>query len=230
MDEKRPVVVCVDDEPQILASLRRQLRQEPYELLLTQDPVQALAWISERSVALVISDQRMPRLSGVELLDAVRDHSPATSCMLLSGFPDTARDVERAELPVDRLLLKPWDAEELKASIRGVLGKREPEDEEDVELRVDCAGKSARQVIAEILSATSRARSRRQRPVVDLAELPRLNDSLSRLLKDLARAVAWFRLPVDLRDGSGCLAAFLEAMAGPAGRLGKRPMVRRSGS
>lgn len=59
-----PRVVCIDDEPHVLASLKRLLRGEPYELRTTTDPEEALIWIREDGAAVVVADYRMPRMSG----------------------------------------------------------------------------------------------------------------------------------------------------------------------
>ena len=58
-----PLVVCVDDEPRVLASLRRLLSEEPYEMIVTHEPRKVLKLIGSRTVSLVIADQRMPEIS-----------------------------------------------------------------------------------------------------------------------------------------------------------------------
>ena len=197
----RPSVVCVDDDPAVLASLKRQLRKEPYELLLTDEPARVLEWISERRIDVVIADQRMPRMSGVEILELVRDYSPETIRLILSGFPDTAALVLRSDVTVERLIQKPWDDQELKSSIRRALERRR-----GPETMIDCAGRSAADVVADVLALGGR-------PNVTLTNVRALRDSVSRLLKELARSLSWFKRPLDLRDDSGCVAAFFETLA-----------------
>ena len=75
MDEDR-VVVCIDDEPAILASLRRLFRNEPFELLTTEKPDEAMTWVIEKRARVVIADQRMPSMTGLQLLEMVRACSP----------------------------------------------------------------------------------------------------------------------------------------------------------
>lgn len=208
----RPVVVCVDDSEEVLSSLRRRLKGEPYELRLTDDPRRVLEWIAEGPVDLVLADQRMPALSGLELLETVRDCSPETALILMSGVPDSELELRRSELRRERFVPKPWDGDEPRLSIRRALDRRPPGDE-IVEIHVDCAGRDARSVSQEIL-----ARSARTRGVVVLSRLSRLDDSVCRLLKNLARAVSWLHGSLELRDPDGLIAAFLEALAPPRPR------------
>jgi DNA-binding response OmpR family regulator len=205
----------VDDDPEILRALERALRREPFKFLATGNPGDVLRWICERQVDLVIADQRMPEMNGTDLLEVVRDYAPDTACMILSGFPDTALIVEQSGLRIERLIAKPWDNDELIAAVRRVLRERPPAPVEappKTEVEVQCAGRGAREVTAEILLICSRALDRGDKVTIVLRELRALEDSLSRLLKGLARAVAWSHLPIDLRDDSGSVAAFLSAL------------------
>jgi len=122
-DGKRPLVLFVDDERPVLDSLRRALKSEPYELVTTQSPDMALAWIDEGRVSLIVADQMMPSMSGVDLLREVRARSPGTTCALLTAWPDTAAILERRRGGVERLLTKPWRSEELKATVRQLVAR-----------------------------------------------------------------------------------------------------------
>jgi len=204
----RPVVVVVDDDPEILRSLGRLLRHEAYELLSTDSPSQVLEWTRTRKLDLVIADQRMPEMSGTELLLLLRERTPDTKGVILSGFPDTAVIVERSGLRLERYIAKPWENGALKATIRDLLSHAPPR---VIEIRVDCTGLEAGLVLAEILPAC-RCAPVGTRACIVLDNVLLLKDSLARLLKDLARTVAWLELPIEIRDQSGCVNAFLEAM------------------
>lgn len=209
----RPVVALVDDDPEVLRSLTRLLRTEPYELLSTNRPAQVLEWAAERTIDLVIADQRMPDMTGTELLALLRQRSPGTRGVILSGYPDTAVIVEQSHLRIEKLLVKPWDNGPLKATIRGILeGRSDDGAEELLEIKVDCAGRTAGLVLAEILPACRRASQGPARARIVVENLLMLQDSVSRLLKDLARAVVYLELPIELRDASGCITAFLNAL------------------
>lgn len=121
---KTPVVVCVDDEPAILAALRRVLRDEPYRLLTTLKPDEAMDWVLAENADVLIADQWMPDMSGVRLLELVQASSPATARVLLSGLSDLDGPKELENLAaIQRLVRKPWDSDELKAAIRALLSQ-----------------------------------------------------------------------------------------------------------
>lgn len=119
------VVVCLDDEPQILSALRRLLRNEPYEFLATDRPDLALAWVVERRADLLIADQRMPGISGLEVLETVRLCSPETVRVMLTAQSDLTEVLQiRGIDAIERLVRKPWDGEELKRTLRLLLATR----------------------------------------------------------------------------------------------------------
>jgi response regulator RpfG family c-di-GMP phosphodiesterase len=120
------VVVCVDDELPILAALRRLLRHEPYEFLATDRPDLAMAWVLEKKADLVIADQRMPGISGLEILETVKLCSPRTVRVMLTGQSDLTGILKIKGLEaIDRLVRKPWDADELKNTLRILLSERD---------------------------------------------------------------------------------------------------------
>src|SRR5579859_2290779 len=121
-----PVVVCVDDEPAILAALQRLLRREPYQVLTTENPEEAMTLILEKKASLVIADQRMPAMSGLGLLEQVRACSPSTVRVMLSGQSDLTGILKRKRIEaIEWMLRKPWDGQEVKTTLRGLLSRRE---------------------------------------------------------------------------------------------------------
>lgn len=118
---KKHIVLLVDDEPEILASLRRLLVNEPYEILTTEKPEQALEWIKAKVVSLVVSDQVMPGMLGVAFLDEVRKRSPATQCAILTDYPEGGQLLRRVSQEPLCVISKPWDGDELKRTIRKLL-------------------------------------------------------------------------------------------------------------
>jgi DNA-binding NtrC family response regulator len=121
------VVVCVDDEPAILASLRRLFRNEPYVFLTTENPEEAMAWVLERKARVVIADQRMPSMSGLQLLEMVQACSPDTVRVMLTGQSDLTGVLKRsAILAIEHMLRKPWDPDQLKDEVRKLLLKKQP--------------------------------------------------------------------------------------------------------
>jgi DNA-binding response OmpR family regulator len=117
----RPVVVVVDDERWILSAIRRVLRNEPYEVLTTERPEEALDWIRRGDVRVVVTDQRMPGMTGTELLEQVRKCSPSTGCVILTGHPGGTVIIKGFTVGVDRMLHKPWDDNVLRGTVRQLL-------------------------------------------------------------------------------------------------------------
>ena len=122
---ERHVVVVVDDEPNVLSAIKRSLKTEPYQVLATEKPAQALQWVESRDVSAVIADQRMPDMSGTELLDRIRDRHPATARIILTGYPGPTARTPDLPRSVDTIIGKPWDDRMLRRAIREFLSERE---------------------------------------------------------------------------------------------------------
>ena len=71
----QPLVVCIDDDPQVLAAIRRLLRREPVRIVTLEDPREVLQVVSTLRVDLIIADQRMPGILGTDLLKSIRKTS-----------------------------------------------------------------------------------------------------------------------------------------------------------
>jgi diguanylate cyclase (GGDEF)-like protein len=106
-------LLVVDDEPYILATLS-SLLSDTYEVLTADSAEAAQALFAHRAIDMILTDQRMPRMSGTQLLEWVRQNSPRTVRLLMTGFAELEEAVEainRAQ--VFRYLFKPWRTEEL---------------------------------------------------------------------------------------------------------------------
>ncbi|AHJ99756.1 FAD-dependent oxidoreductase [Hymenobacter swuensis] len=115
---KKPVLLCVDDDPQVLSAIDRDLRQEfrrDYRVVRAGSGREALAIVRElhereEPLALILADQRMPDLEGVEVLTQARELFPEAKRVLLTAYADTEaaiRAINSARL--DHYLMKPWD-------------------------------------------------------------------------------------------------------------------------
>jgi len=114
-----PTILIVDDEPNILRALMRLLRKEGYHLLSAGNGEAGLECLRETSVDVVVSDFRMPGMTGLEFLMEARDIAPDAVRVILSGYMDVGLitdAVNRGE--IYRFITKPWDDDELKALIR----------------------------------------------------------------------------------------------------------------
>jgi DNA-binding NtrC family response regulator len=122
---RRHVVILVDDDLSTLRSLERLLGHEPYEVRTTFRPEQALAWVSQSDISLVLADHHMPDMSGTEMLTGVRQIAPGTMCVMLTAFKDRLFLSEEAKSWVREVIEKPWDNRHLKKTIRNLLRERE---------------------------------------------------------------------------------------------------------
>ncbi|MFK8032297.1 MAG: response regulator [Gammaproteobacteria bacterium] len=114
----KPTILFVDDEKRVLNSMRAMFRRE-YNLFLTTRGDEALKIISENNIDVVVADQRMPIMTGVEVLTAVKNSSPDTVRILLTGYADLdAIEGAMNDGEVFRFLSKPCAAEELRGTIK----------------------------------------------------------------------------------------------------------------
>jgi putative nucleotidyltransferase with HDIG domain len=112
-------VLFVDDEVNILKAIQRLLRHEPINVLTASRPQEALDLLERSPAQVVVTDQRMPEMSGVDLLSNVRDRHSDMVRMMLTGYTEMNIAVEainRGE--IYRLITKPWNDDELKATLR----------------------------------------------------------------------------------------------------------------
>ena len=124
-DASPPRVLIVDDESHILAALRRSLRREGYAMVTAETPFEALQYLEENPVDLILSDQKMPGMSGVEFLTVARRLRPAAVRMMITGWSEAVSPDDLAAIGVQSLIPKPWDDSLLKKEIRGALASRE---------------------------------------------------------------------------------------------------------
>ncbi len=118
----QPVVLLVDDDPRVLSALRRGLRREPIHIETAANAREALDRLGGDAIDLVISDQKMPGLSGIELLKTIRSRWPETQRILLSGWTSEIAKLDLDAAGLFCVIAKPWDDEELRRSIRRAVG------------------------------------------------------------------------------------------------------------
>ena len=114
---KRGTVLFVDDERRVLTSMRAMFRRD-YEVLLANSGAEALDLLRDHDVEVIVSDQRMPGMTGVEVLKAVKRLAPNAMRILLTGYADLkAIEASINEGEVFRYLTKPCPSEQLKEAI-----------------------------------------------------------------------------------------------------------------
>jgi response regulator RpfG family c-di-GMP phosphodiesterase len=124
LSDDPPTLLVVDDEARILSALRRSLRREGWRVLIASTPAEALRLLDEEPIDAVLSDHKMPRMSGLDVLEAAAQRRPKAARILISGWPDEIPPERLRELGVRALVPKPWDDAELKRILREALGTR----------------------------------------------------------------------------------------------------------
>src|SRR5215213_2644171 len=144
----RPTILTVDDDPQVSAALTRDLKRRygsEYRVLSATSAAQALGLLGKLAlrtdwVALIVSDQRMPVKTGIELLGESSELAPEAKLLLLTAYADTDVAITAInEIGLDYYLFKPWDPpeERLYPVVDDLLGDWvETHPDHDSELRV----------------------------------------------------------------------------------------------
>jgi response regulator RpfG family c-di-GMP phosphodiesterase len=120
----KPKILLVDDEERILRSLSMLLRTQ-YQIFATSDGHEALKILRQENIHVVISDQRMPVMSGTELLRQARDIAPDTIRILLTGYSDADAALDALnDGEIFRYINKPWGPKELRETIARTVAER----------------------------------------------------------------------------------------------------------
>ena len=120
--DAQPGLLFVDDEVNIAKALARLFRDEPIHVFTAGSGSEALELLEREPIQVIVTDHRMPGMSGIELLAQVRERWPDIVRMMLTGYTnvDIALDaINRGE--VYRLIAKPWNDEELLVTVRQAL-------------------------------------------------------------------------------------------------------------
>ena len=114
-------VLYVDDEPSLCRAFARLFRQDAKVVVATaSSPQEALTLLDAEQFDVIVSDLRMPGMSGIELLAKGRRMRPEMRRLLVSGFADFESALDAInEVGVDRMLVKPWDISELRTAVHG---------------------------------------------------------------------------------------------------------------
>ena len=118
-------ILCVDDEPNILSSLRRLFRGKGYQVLTAESGAQGLQLLEQQPVDLVISDMRRPEMDGARFLAQVRERWPNTVRLLLTGYSDVQSIQDAINCgEIYRYITKPWDDNDILLIVRHALERR----------------------------------------------------------------------------------------------------------
>lgn len=119
-------ILIVDDEVNILKTLRRVLKDDKYVIFTAQSAEEGLKLLEKEKIDLIISDQKMPGMEGLEFLEKTIENYPDIIRIILSGHADV-HDAIRAinNGCVYKFIVKPWNNEELKITVKRALEQRE---------------------------------------------------------------------------------------------------------
>lgn len=184
-------ILCVDDEANILAALRRLLRKHGYEVLISVTAQEGLHILERTAVDLVISDMRMPEMDGAAFLHIVRNRWPDTVRLLLTGFadiPSILSAINNGE--IYRYITKPWDEPDLLLILRQALERVALErDRRRLVQQVHSQNESLQRLNAELESKV-------------LARTEDLNTANAKLRKNYLNSIKVFANLMDLRGGN----------------------------
>lgn len=128
--QRRRTLLLVDDEENILASLKRLFRRDGYHIVTAPSAAEGLQRLVEGGVDVIVSDQRMPGMTGVEFLRRAKDLYPETVRMVLSGFTELQSIIDAVnEGAIYKFLTKPWDDNLLRSHVSEAFRHKEMADE-----------------------------------------------------------------------------------------------------
>ncbi len=118
-------ILIVDDEELILEITSKALMNDHYQIFTAINAEEALTILENNEVHLVVSDQKMPGLSGIDFLKKVKQIYPDILTIMLTGYADIDVAIDAINLAgVYKFILKPWDAAELRLTVRRALELR----------------------------------------------------------------------------------------------------------
>jgi DNA-binding NtrC family response regulator len=117
-------VLVVDDAPETLELLRRNLEAEGYRVFTAPGVSEALAVLEAGPIDLVITDYKMPKVTGMELVRHIRENQAGTAVVMITGYASIEGAVEAIKTGAEEYLPKPFTDEELFGAVRRALEKR----------------------------------------------------------------------------------------------------------
>jgi DNA-binding NtrC family response regulator len=123
---KKRTLLIVDDEENIIKSMIRTLRDDGYQIVSARSGEEGLSKLEKHEVDIVISDQKMPGMSGLEFLKRVRANFPDILCIMVTAYGDMNTALEAInDVGIYKFILKPWDEMDLRVTIKRAFESRE---------------------------------------------------------------------------------------------------------
>jgi len=128
--QRKRTLLLVDDEENIVSSLRRLFRRDGYHIVTANSGAEGLQRLAEVNVDVIVSDQRMPGMTGVEFLRRAKELYPDTVRMVLSGYTELQSITDAVnEGAIYKFLTKPWDDERLRSHVQEAFRQKDMADE-----------------------------------------------------------------------------------------------------
>ncbi len=164
---RQRTLLLVDDEENIVAALRRLLRVEGWLVLSATSAEQALQLMARHEVDVILSDQRMPGMTGVELLRRAKELYPHTIRLVLSGYTELQSITDAInEGAIYKFLAKPWDDEQLRGHLREAFALKEMADQNRrLDREVQAANRELAELNGRLQSLLSAQREQNEREV-----------------------------------------------------------------
>lgn len=204
-------ILCVDDEPNVLASLRRLFHAQGYRVLTAQDGHIGLRMLETEPVDLVISDMRMPEMDGAQFLAQVRTRWPETMRLLLTGYSDTQSILDAINQgEIYRYITKPWDDNDIVLIMRHALERQVLEREkrrlealthrqnEDLKALNATLERKVDERTAELQAANQALAAANEKLTMANGALVQVNDKLE---KNFVTSIKVFTNLIDMRGG-----------------------------
>ena len=170
------ILLLVDDEANIISALRRTLRVDGYTILTAKSGEEGLALLEKQEVGVIISDQRMPHMTGSEFLHWVKKLYPKTIRVMLSGYTELESVTSAInEGAIFKYLTKPWDDVLLRHNIREAFQHYEMEQES---LRLSRERQSANDILSMLNQNLERKVADKTRELVHCVNLLQISQEI----------------------------------------------------
>lgn len=151
------LVLILDDEQSILEILGQHLALEGYRCKSTTSPADALEYLTQEPVALLLTDLKMPEMNGIEVVKRAREASPDLSIIVVTALIDVTNAIQALRIGADDYLLKPFNLTEISLSISRALEKRRlvlenRNYQKELERRVEEATQDLKRINSELLA------------------------------------------------------------------------------
>lgn len=199
------VILCVDDEPNILASLQRLFRPAGYRVRVANSGAEGLQVLEQEAVDLVISDMRMPEMDGACFLSKVKERWPEVIRILLTGYADIASTIEAINKgQIYRYIAKPWDGTDMIPAVKQALERKQLEREK---LRLEVLTRRQNEELVGLTADLKALNTSLEQKVKDrTAELEQVNSFLNlsndKLKQNFLTSIKIFSNLIEMRENN----------------------------